>query len=119
MSNILTETPPARVETESGTFEPVTDFRAGIEFEIMVERGENNLLELFRPYYPKGIPTPAKGAIEAALWLYKRGNTEEETETPVKATKQAYSFAVDSAVIYADFLRYYNIDLSTASLCSA
>lgn len=117
MSNILLESLPTKIQTENGTFEPVTDFRASIEFEIMVEAGEKNPYELFRPYYPKGLPEHEAGAAAAALWFYQCGNTEKRgTEKPSKSTKPCYSFAIDAPSIYADFLRYYKIDLTTAKL---
>lgn len=117
MANILTEALPTKIQTENGTFEPVTDFRASIEFEIMVEKGEKNLFKLLRPYYPKGLPKQIEGAAAAALRLYQCGR-EEKKDTPKSSTraKRAYSFEIDAPAIYADFLRYYNIDLSTTTL---
>lgn len=117
MANILTEALPTQIQTENGTFEPVTDFRAGIEFEIMVEKGEQNLFKLLHPYYPKGLPEQIEGAAVAALWLYQCGKGEKK-DTPKSSTKtkRVYSFEIDAPSIYADFLRYYNIDLSNTSL---
>ena len=118
MANILTEALPTKIQTESGIFEPVTDFRASIEFEIMVEKGEKDLFKLLRPYYPKGLQREQiEGAAEAALWLYQCGR-EEKKDTPKSSTKakRVYSFEVDAPSIYADFLRYYNIDLSNTNL---
>lgn len=117
MANILTEALPTKIQTENGNFEPITDFRASIEFEIMVEKGEKNIFRLLRPYYPKGLPEQIEGAAEAALWLYQCGR-EEKKDTPKSSTraKRVYSFEIDAPSIYADFLRYYNIDLSTTNL---
>lgn len=117
MANILTEALPTKIQTESGIFEPVTDFRASIEFEIMVEKGEKDLFKLLRPYYPNGLPEQIEGAAAAALRLYQCGR-EEKKDTPKISTKakRVYSFEVDAPSIYADFLRYYNIDLSNANL---
>lgn len=117
MANILLETLPTKVQTKNGTFEPITDFRASIEFEIMVDKGEEDPYKLLRPYYPNGLPEQEIGALEAALWFYQCGNTErKDTPKPAKSTKQGYSFEVDAPTIYADFLRYYKIDLTTANL---
>lgn len=121
MANILTEALPTKIQTESGTFEPVTDFRASIEFEIMVEKGEQNIVNLLRPYYPKYpkdlLEQQIEGAAAAALWLYQCGR-EEKKDAPKSSTraKRVYSFEIDAPSIYADFLRYYNIDLPTANL---
>ena len=117
MSNILLESLPTKIQTEKGTFEPVTDFRASIAFEIMVDNGEEDIYKLLKPYYPNGLPEQEIEAVEAALWLYLCGNVErKDAHKPTKSTKPAYSFEMDAPIIYADFLRYYNIDLTTASL---
>lgn len=118
MANILTQTLPTRIETENGIFEPVTDFRAGIEFEIMVENGEQDIFKLMKPYYPNGLPKQATDAINAVLWFYRCGEEKKDhaTNSPVRKTKRAYSFAFDAEAIYSDFSRYYNIDLTTAKL---
>lgn len=117
MANLLTQTLPTRIQTEHGIFEPETDFRASIEFESLVEKGEKDLFKLIKPYYPRGIPEHIEGAINAALWFYQCGETTEATEkTTVKSKKRSYSFIVDAEAIYSDFLRYYDIDLSTVKL---
>lgn len=118
MANILTQALPEKVETENGAFELETDFRASVEFEIMVENGEQDFCKLMKPYYPNGMPKQAAEAINAALWFYKCGEEKkEQTENkPTRNTKQAYSFSVDADVLYSDFLRYYNIDLTNAKL---
>ena len=117
MQNILLQTLPTKIQTKNGVFEPVTDFRAGIEFEIMVENGEKDIYTLLKPYYPNGLPEQETEAAEAALWLYVCGNDMEEKEhKPAKSKKRGYSFAMDGEAIYADFSRFYNIDLTTAKL---
>ena len=118
MANILTQTLPTRIETENGIFEPVTDYRASIEFEIMVENGEKDFNKLLKPYYPNGLPEQALDAINAALWFYQCGEEKKEQKEnkPARNTKRAYSFSFDAEAIYSDFSRYYNIDLTTAKL---
>ena len=118
MQNILTKTLPTKVQTENGIFEPVTDFRASIEFETMVENGEDDVFKLLRPYYPNGIKLEeAKAAANAAIWFYLCGEEMKKDEKkPVKKSKRAYSFTKDAEAIYSDFSRYYNIDLTVASL---
>jgi hypothetical protein len=44
------------------------------------------------------------------MLFYCCGTKPEKKESP-KSTKQAYSFEMDSAAIYADFWRYYKINL--------
>ena len=118
MRNILTKTLPTKIQTENGIFEPVTDFRASVEFEILVENGEQDFLTLLRPYYPKGLPKDHEvAAANAAIWFYMCGDEAKKDEfKPTKRGKRTYSFAVDSEAIYADFSRYYNIDLTDAQL---
>lgn len=118
MRNILTKTLPTKIQTENGIFEPVTDFRASVEFEIMVENEEKDIFTLLHPYYPKGLPKGHEvAAAEAALWLYMCGDEVKKDEfKPTKRGKRAYSFAVDSEAIYSDFSRFYNIDLTSDSL---
>lgn len=115
MQNILTKTLPTKIQTENGIFEPVTDFRASVEFEIMVENGVKDFSALLRPYYPKGLPKDHEAeATEAAIWFYMCGDEiKKDKSTPVKRGKRAYSFAVDSEAIYSDFSRFYNIDLTS------
>ena len=120
MTNLLTHTLPTRVKTEQGIFEPETDFRASIEFETLVEKGEKDIFKLIKPYYPRGIPKQIEqieGAINAAIWFYRCGDDTESTENPIaKKRTRSYSFSVDAESIYSDFLRYYDIDLSTVKL---
>lgn len=118
MRNILTQTLPTKIQTENGIFEPATDFRASVEFEIMVENGEQDIFTLLRPYYPNGFPKDHEAqAAEAALWFYMCGDEIKKDEfKTAKRTKRAYSFAKDAETIYSDFSRYYNIDLTSAPL---
>lgn len=115
MQNILTKTLPTKIQTASGIFEPITDFRASVEFEIMVENGEQDIFTLLLPFYPKGLPKDHEAAAaEAAIWLYMCGDEIKKDEfKPIKRSKRAYSFAVDSEAIYSDFSRFYNIDLTS------
>lgn len=118
MRNILTQTLPTKIQTESGIFEPVTDFRASVEFEIMIENGEGDIFAMMRPYYPNGLPKGNEAeAAEAALRFYMCGEEIKKDEfKPAKSTRRAYSFAKDAEAIYSDFSRFYNIDLTIAPL---
>lgn len=118
--NILTDRLPDTVEVGGYEIAINTDFRAGIKFELLVEKGESNVYSLLRLYYPAGYPkNDLRGALEAALMFYRCGdNTEPKQGGSDKPTskKQAYSFSVDSETIFADFLRYYGLDLSSINL---
>lgn len=111
--NILTDRLPETVTVGSSEFEIETDFRAAVAFELLVEQGETNVFALLRPFFPNGIPRDLYGAMEAALSFYRCG--EKPAEEKGKG-KRAYSFRVDGATIYADFWRYYGLDLSGVSL---
>lgn len=108
--NILIDRLPEKVRVGSTVYDLNTDFRAGIEFEVLVEGGEMKVFPLLKPYFPGGIPENENEAVEAVLWFYRCG-AEPQGDTPNNG-KPAYSFSVDSSAIYADFFRYYGIDLS-------
>lgn len=112
--NILLDRLPNAVSVDGIRYQPETDYRAAVAFELLVDEGVDNLLELMRPFYPHGLPANAEGAVEAALWFYRCGE-ELPDEKPKKKTR-SYSFEVDADVIFADFWRYYNIDLSNEAL---
>lgn len=88
-----------------------TDYRAGVSFSLMIENGEGSVYKLCKPFFPQGLPADINEAAEAVIQFFRGGEKTEEN-TPKKNEKPSYSFAVDSEVIYADFWRYYNIDLS-------
>lgn len=113
--NILTDYLPSSVKVGEKTFKLDTDFRVGIKFSLMIEAGEENVYKLCSPFFPGGIPTDIRGAVDAVLYFF-RGGEVTENNTPAKKEKPAYSFNVDSEAIYADFWRFYNIDLSQERL---
>lgn len=112
--NILTDKLPEGVKVNGTFFYLNTDFRAGVEFEEMLEKGEENIFALLRPYFPGGCPEDIAGAFEAAVTFYCCG--ERKTEESTTKTKRAYSFSVDADAIFADFWQFYKIDLSTEQL---
>lgn len=115
--NILTDFLPSSVNVGHSTFEIETDFRAGISFSLMVEKGEKDLHKLCAPFFPNGMPFDVGGAVEAVLYFFRGGESVDEKTTAQKtSSKPSYSFDVDSEAIYADFWRFYNLDLSQANL---
>lgn len=118
--NILTDRLPDTVEIGGAEFEINTDFRAGIAFELMVEKGEQRIGRLLSPFFPDGFPCEViteafvEDALEKALVFYRLGDDTEQKQE--KTGKQSYSFDVDGETIYADFWRYYGLDLSTSYL---
>ena len=112
--NILIDRLPNAVTVDGIRYQPETDYRAAIAFELLVDAGEEDFYNLMRPYYPHGLPANAEAAVEAALWFYRCG--EDLPEEKPKKKPRSYSFEVDADVIFADFWRYYNIDLSNEAL---
>ncbi len=113
--NILTDALPKCVRVGTTVFEIETDFRASVSFAIMMENGEENVLELCKPFFPDGFPLDIAGAVEAIIYFFRGGEKTEE-EPHKKTNKPAYSFEVDKEAIYADFWHYYNIDLANEGL---
>lgn len=116
--NILTDRLPDAVEIGGAAFEINTDFRAGIAFELMVEKGEQRIGNLLFPFFPDGFPDnlDVEAALETVLWFYRCGDKSEPKKTAPTNNKQAYSFGVDGSTIYADFWRFYGVDLSRVYL---
>lgn len=115
--NILTDRLPEHVEIE-GRYYPInTDFRAGVEFELLVEKGEENVFKLLAPFFSEGLPDCDLAEVfKAAFSFYLCGAKIPEKKEGQKKEKQAYSFEVDSQTIFADFWRFYGIDLSVEGL---
>lgn len=113
--NILTDYLPSSVNIGETSFDIVTDFRAGVSFFLMIEMGEDNIYKLCKPFFPNGIPLDIGGAVEAVLYFLRGGEITEDN-APKQSNKPSYSYSIDSEAIYADFWRYYNIDLSQDEL---
>ena len=109
--NILTDKLPEKVRVGDDVFELNTDYRAGIEFEIMVEKGEDNNKALLKPFFYGKVPDDLAKAATAALWFYSCGAVPKGDNVG-KNNKQTYSFDTDAQTICADFRRFYGIDLS-------
>ena len=112
---LLTKELPEWVEVEGKAYPINTDFRAGIEFETIIQKGGATYLDLLSLFFGAQIPENLEEALQAVMLFYCCGALPEKKDSP-KSTKQAYSFEVDSAAIYADFWRYYNINLWEGTL---
>lgn len=113
--NILTDKLPSSVKIGNSIYDIETDFRAGVSFSLMAENGENNIINLCKIFFPKGLPRDIMGAFDAVLLFYRGGEVTEDNKKP-KHNKPVYSYKVDSEAIYADFWRFYSIDLSQEAL---
>lgn len=114
--NILIDRLPNAVNIGGRRYQPETDYRAAVAFELLVDSGEENLYALMRPFYPHGLPVDYEEAVEAALWFYRGGEDLPEKTEQAEKKPRSYSFEVDAETIFADFWRYYNIDLSAEAL---
>lgn len=113
--NILIDRLPECVIANGRRFSIETDYRAAVAFELLVDGGETDIYKLIAPFYPQGLPADIEGAVTAVLWHYGCG--EEKPEGEGKSDKaKPYSFDFDADVIFSDFWRHYNIDLSSEAL---
>lgn len=119
--NVLLDRLPETVNIGGREYPIDTDFRAGIEFELAVQNGKAQLVDLLRPWYGAvGYPQDIVGAVEAAIWFYRCGASEdkpkEESGTQAKMSRQGYCFDMDADAILSSFWQAYRIDLTTESL---
>lgn len=111
--NVLVDRLPSAVSLNGRRYQLETDFRAAVAFEIMVDKGEEDIYTLMAPFYPHDFPE-TEDAVEAALWFYRCG--EDIPKEKPKKGPRSYSFEIDAETIFADFWHYYNIDLSSEGL---
>ena len=116
--NILTDTLPQTVDINGTQHKINTDFRAGIKFETMIQKGTANIYKILTLYYGENIPKDITAATKAAELFYccgKLPKKQAKTETQTKS-KQAYCFEADAGAILSDFWHTYNIDLTQEGL---
>ena len=53
--NILLNSLPNTVNIGGKETEIETDFRAGIKFELLIQKGEEDIEKLLEPFFPNGI----------------------------------------------------------------
>lgn len=112
--NILTDALPSTVDINGRHYPINTDFRAGITLECSTMNTEQEIYNILTLFYGDTFPEDIKGAIDAIMKFYccgEKPDTEKHTNK-----KRAYSFEVDSNIIFSDFWKHYNIDLSQEGL---
>lgn len=115
--NILTETLPEKIKVNNIEFDINTDFRAGIAFELLIQKGEDNVEKLLTPFFPKGIKEEhLQELLQAIEIFYCCGKLPEKSPAITTNRKQSYCFEQDANIIFADFLNFYGINLNTVSL---
>ncbi len=116
MINILTEKLPKTVEICGQEYPINSDFRAAVEFEILIQSGaspKRKTRGAIRIFFG-GNPPPysEKELVEAAVGFYAGGGNDFD-DRPKKNRKRIYSFAQDGDYIAAAFRSQYGIDLLT------
>lgn len=142
--NILMDKPPEQVEVDGKLYKINSDFRASIQFEILMQKKEltekqkefaNELClldkemdretaELLAKYkdglelYYLEIPNDINGAINAMLWFYECGkeNIDKKKSKKSGSGKKIYDYNYDADYIYAAFFEQYHIDLAEQEL---
>ena len=114
--SLLTNKLPTTVEIDGRKYQIDSDFRAMIQFRILMSNEELHdeekiiqSLELF--YYE--CPTDISKAIEQLLLFYKCGKEVESTNQNSSSIKgePIYSFEYDGDYIFSAFLNQYSINL--------
>lgn len=124
--NILLDALPTTVEVDGTEYSIETDFRIGIQFEMLLGdrsiKQEDKVLIALRMYYGKEIPRNIRGAVDAIVDFYRCGVEPDERKTAAKSAigkrrmDKIYDFDADAALFYAAFLDQYRIDLNEAEI---
>lgn len=113
--NALTNKLPATVTIDGVDYPINTDFRAGIEYELLAQSGEATeevIITSLELYYGDNIPINVDAALERIDWFYRCGKPlPENVGNNYTNGAQAYSFEHDDQLIYAAFLSQYKIDI--------
>ena len=116
MINILTDSLPKTVEICGKEYPINSDFRAAVEFEILIQsdasprRKTRGAIRIF--FGANHPPFPENAIIDAIINFYAGGGNDSD-DRPKKNRKRIYSFAQDGDYIAAAFRSQYGIDLLT------
>lgn len=116
MINIITDKLPKTVEICGKEYSINSDFRAAVEFEILIQsdaspkKKTRGAIRLFFGGNPP--PFPENVLVDAVIDFYAGGGKDSD-ERPKKNRKRIYSFAQDGDYIAAAFRSQYGIDLLT------
>lgn len=114
--NIITDKLPKTVEICGKEYPINSDFRAAVEFEILIQsdaspkKKTRGAIRLFFGGNPP--PFPENVLVDAAAGFYA-GSGGDTDDRPKKNRKRIYSFAQDGDYIAAAFRSQYGIDLLT------
>lgn len=123
--NLLIDEVPTTVIIDDVEFEINSDFRISMMFELLINDPElserERLYQALILYYPI-IPSNLEAAVDKIMWFYKCGKEEQEennntNKSSVKKTvKKIYDYEHDSEIIFASFMKSYNINLQRDNL---
>lgn len=109
---------PTTVEIDGMEYPINWDFRAAIQFEILLEEEMDDVKIVFQMlsiFYGDCIPQNIQQAANKALEFYAGGDKKEKKHEESRKVKP-YSFQVDWDYLYAAFLEQYGIDLQDVTL---
>jgi len=128
--NLLIDQLPEAIEINGNSYPIATDFRTGIEYELMLEdvrfSDEQKLIYAIALYYGEDIPIKEddlEAAVEGIMWFHRCGEPEpkkprkkEQDDSAQKpllndSSKRVFSYRCDAPYVYAAFLSQYGIDL--------
>ena len=122
MKNILTTKLPTSIDVFGKRIEVYTDFKKWIEFELEYEKDVKSsqiimsLLELVKDKEMINSNN-LEEVVNQLLLFYNCGEkVDDENKIQNKNSKIMYSFDKDQYMIYSDFIRFYDIDLSEVDM---
>lgn len=136
-ANLLVDELPEHVVIGENVYPIESDFKVGILFELMMQDGtldaEERTILALDLYFPEVEDIDPIEAFKYIIWFYKCGKEKmdaimkvdeelvdeelvDDENTPPPEPSAPYSFEHDDAYIYAAFLQYYGIDLTTTDM---
>lgn len=122
MKNILIAKLPTSINVFGKEIEVYTDFKKWIEFELEYEKDIESsqiimsLLELVKDKEMINSNN-LEEVVNQLLLFYNCGEkVDDENKRQNKSSKTMYSFDKDQYMIYSDFIRFYDIDLTEVNM---
>lgn len=122
MKNILITKLPESINVFGREIDVYTDFKKWIEFELEYEKDIKSsqiIMSLLELVKDKEMikSNNLEEVVNQLLLFYNCGEkVDDENKSQNKSSKIMYSFDKDQYMIYSDFIRFYDIDLSEADM---
>lgn len=122
MKNILTAKLPTSINVFGKEIEVYTDFKKWIEFELEYEKDIKSsqiIMSLLELVKDKEMikSNNLEEVVNQLLLFYNCGEkVDDENKSQNKSSKTMYSFDKDQYMIYSDFIRFYDIDLTEVNM---